>query len=104
MQEWGVTINKQRVQRDVKGRDHKIDNAGLRVGHLQHLLVKKGSACKAPLEKFPKPHCSASMPMHTVWGINVMELQTCVQLKGYDRVGITEMWWNGSHDWTNAME
>ncbi|KAK4816349.1 hypothetical protein QYF61_015663 [Mycteria americana] len=32
------------------------------------------------------------------------ELEICVQLQGYDLVGIMEAWWDGSHDWSIAME
>ena len=35
--------------------------------------------------------------MNTVWGINTVR-ETCAQLKGYSLVGITETWWDGSHD------
>ena len=31
-------------------------------------------------------------------------LEFCVQLQGKDLVGITETWWDGSHDWSVAME
>ena len=37
-------------------------------------------------------------------GSNHKELETCVQLQGYDLVGITKMWWDGSHDWSVTME
>ncbi|GAB0203845.1 hypothetical protein GRJ2_002850100 [Grus japonensis] len=32
------------------------------------------------------------------------ELETCVRLKGYDLIGITEMWWDSSYDWNVGME
>ena len=32
------------------------------------------------------------------------ELETCARLQGYDLIGITEMWWDGSYDWTFGME
>lgn len=32
------------------------------------------------------------------------ELVICVQLQGYDLVGIMEAWWNGSHYWSVTME
>ena len=32
------------------------------------------------------------------------EPEMCVQLQGYDLVGITETWRDGSHDWSVAME
>lgn len=44
-----VRVHKQRAWGDVKGRDHKINNMGLRRGYLQDLQVKQGSACNAPL-------------------------------------------------------
>ncbi|GAB0208733.1 hypothetical protein GRJ2_003339000 [Grus japonensis] len=28
----------------------------------------------------------------------------CARLQGYDLIGITEMWWNGSYDWSVGME
>lgn len=31
-------------------------------------------------------------------------LDRCVQLQGYSPAGITEIWWDGSHDWRVAME
>ena len=32
------------------------------------------------------------------------ELETCASLQGYDLIGITETWWDGSYDWTVGME
>ena len=32
------------------------------------------------------------------------ELEICVLLQGYELVRITETRWNGSHDWSDAME
>ncbi|GAB0176447.1 mitochondrial enolase superfamily member 1 [Grus japonensis] len=32
------------------------------------------------------------------------ELETCVRLQGYDLIGITEMWWDSSYDWSVGME
>ncbi|PKU27961.1 hypothetical protein llap_21735 [Limosa lapponica baueri] len=32
------------------------------------------------------------------------ELETCAHLQGYDLIGITEMWWDGSYDWSVGME
>ncbi|GAB0188316.1 hypothetical protein GRJ2_001296900 [Grus japonensis] len=32
------------------------------------------------------------------------ELETCVCLQGYDLIGITEMWWDSSYDWSVGME
>ncbi|GAB0193880.1 mitochondrial enolase superfamily member 1 [Grus japonensis] len=32
------------------------------------------------------------------------ELETCVCLQGYDLIGITETWWDGSYDWSVGME
>ncbi|GAB0179855.1 hypothetical protein GRJ2_000450800 [Grus japonensis] len=32
------------------------------------------------------------------------ELETCVRLKGYDLIGITETWWDSSYDWSVGME
>ncbi|GAB0203486.1 hypothetical protein GRJ2_002814200 [Grus japonensis] len=32
------------------------------------------------------------------------ELETCVCLQGYDIIGITETWWDGSYDWSVGME
>lgn len=32
------------------------------------------------------------------------ELEICVQLRGCDIVGITEMCWDGSHDWYVAKK
>ncbi|GAB0191019.1 hypothetical protein GRJ2_001567200 [Grus japonensis] len=32
------------------------------------------------------------------------ELETCACLQGYDLIGITEMWWDGSYDWSLGME
>ena len=37
-------------------------------------------------------------------GSNHKELEICVQLQGYDLVGITKMWWDGSHDRSVTME
>ena len=31
------------------------------------------------------------------------ELETFVQLQGYDLLGIMEMWWDASHDWSVAI-
>ena len=32
------------------------------------------------------------------------DLDMCVCLKGYDLIGIMEMCWDGSHDWSHLME
>ncbi|GAB0200352.1 hypothetical protein GRJ2_002500600 [Grus japonensis] len=32
------------------------------------------------------------------------ELEMCVRLQGYDLIGITETWWDGSYDWSIGME
>ncbi|GAB0179239.1 hypothetical protein GRJ2_000389200 [Grus japonensis] len=32
------------------------------------------------------------------------ELEMCVCLQGYDLIGITEMWWDSSNDWSVGME
>lgn len=32
------------------------------------------------------------------------EIETCVQLQGYNLVGIMETQWDGSHDWNIAMK
>ncbi|GAB0183743.1 hypothetical protein GRJ2_000839600 [Grus japonensis] len=32
------------------------------------------------------------------------ELETCACLQAYDLIGITEMWWGGSYDWSVGME
>ncbi|GAB0185725.1 hypothetical protein GRJ2_001037800 [Grus japonensis] len=32
------------------------------------------------------------------------ELETCACLQGYDLIGITEMWWDSSYDWSVGME
>ena len=32
------------------------------------------------------------------------ELETCACLQGYDLIGITETWWDGSYDWSVGME
>ncbi|GAB0209691.1 hypothetical protein GRJ2_003434800 [Grus japonensis] len=32
------------------------------------------------------------------------ELETCARLQGYDVIGITETWWDGSYDWSVGME
>ncbi|GAB0209793.1 hypothetical protein GRJ2_003445000 [Grus japonensis] len=32
------------------------------------------------------------------------ELETCVCLQGYDLIGIMEMWWDGSYEWSVGME
>ncbi|GAB0209472.1 hypothetical protein GRJ2_003414300 [Grus japonensis] len=32
------------------------------------------------------------------------ELETCTHLQGYDLIGITETWWDGSYDWSVGME
>ncbi|GAB0175756.1 hypothetical protein GRJ2_000040800 [Grus japonensis] len=32
------------------------------------------------------------------------ELEMCTHLQGYDLIGITEMWWDGSYDWSIGME
>ena len=32
------------------------------------------------------------------------ELQACTWLQGYNVIGITEMWWNGSHNWNVGMD
>lgn len=30
--------------------------------------------------------------------------EICLQLQGHDLVRITETWWEGSHDWSVAVE
>ncbi|GAB0186659.1 hypothetical protein GRJ2_001131200 [Grus japonensis] len=32
------------------------------------------------------------------------EMETCAHLQGYDLIGIMEMWWDGSYDWSVGME
>ncbi|PKU40140.1 hypothetical protein llap_9563 [Limosa lapponica baueri] len=32
------------------------------------------------------------------------ELEMCAHLQGYDLIGITETWWDGSYDWSVGME
>ena len=32
------------------------------------------------------------------------ESETCARLQGYDLIGIMEMWWDGSYDWSVGME
>ncbi|XP_062466520.1 uncharacterized protein LOC134159318 [Pezoporus occidentalis] len=32
------------------------------------------------------------------------ELEMCARLRGYDIIGITETWWDGSYDWSVGME
>jgi len=32
------------------------------------------------------------------------ELEICTCLQGYDLIGITEIWWDGSYDWSAGME
>ena len=32
------------------------------------------------------------------------ELEVCTRLQGYDLIGITETWWDGSYDWSVEME
>lgn len=32
------------------------------------------------------------------------ELDMCTYLQGYDLIGIKEMWWGGSGDWTAGIE
>ncbi|GAB0179465.1 hypothetical protein GRJ2_000411800 [Grus japonensis] len=32
------------------------------------------------------------------------ELETCTCLQGYDLIGITETWWDGSYEWSVGME
>jgi len=32
------------------------------------------------------------------------KLETFTHLQGYDLIGITEMWWDGSYDWSVGME
>ena len=49
------------------------------------------------------------MPVHECTRARSMgnkhkELEICVQLQGYDLVGITKMWWDGSHGWSVTME
>lgn len=34
-----------------------------------------------------------------MWWVKCDDVCSC-----FDLIGITEMWWNGSHDWTSAME
>ncbi|GAB0197130.1 hypothetical protein GRJ2_002178300 [Grus japonensis] len=44
------------------------------------------------------------MPLHECMGNKQEELETCVCLQGYDLIGITEMWWDSSYDWSVGME
>ncbi|GAB0205919.1 hypothetical protein GRJ2_003057500 [Grus japonensis] len=62
-----------------------------------------------PLQPVSQPHrghnCNPSMQTHVAWGINKRSWRhehACVQ--GYDLIGITEMWWDGSYDWSVGME
>ncbi|PKU29010.1 hypothetical protein llap_20687 [Limosa lapponica baueri] len=32
------------------------------------------------------------------------ELETCARLQGYDLIGVTKTWWDGSYDWSVGME
>lgn len=32
------------------------------------------------------------------------ELEVCARLEGYDLIGITELWWDGSYDSSVGME
>ena len=32
------------------------------------------------------------------------ELEACAHLQGYDLIGLTETWWDGSCDWSVGME
>jgi len=36
--------------------------------------------------------------------VQAKELQMCMCIQGYDVIGITEMWWDGSHDWNIGMD
>ena len=42
--------------------------------------------------------------MPAALGNKLEELETCVQLQGYQLVGTMEMWWDGSHDQSAATE
>ena len=87
---------------------------GLKWGHLQHSHVSK---------EVPKRHHYGEIPQtlsrnSTCWGTSLKclntnacsmgnkhnELDICVQLQGCNLVGIMEMRWGGSHDWSIAME
>ena len=35
---------------------------------------------------------------------NKQELEVSLQQQGYDLTGITKTWWDGSHDWSAAVE
>lgn len=37
-------------------------------------------------------------------GNKQVELETIVQQDGYDIVAITEIWWDGSHEWSTAID
>lgn len=37
-------------------------------------------------------------------GNKVNKSEICLQLQGRDLVRITETWWEGSHDWSVAVE
>lgn len=41
-------------------------------------------------------------PANTVWATN-KELELYMHLQGYDLIGITKAWWDGSHDWNAAI-
>ena len=32
------------------------------------------------------------------------ELEACIRLQGNDLIGITEIWWDSSQDWSAAMD
>ena len=45
------------------------------------------------------PHANT----HSV-GNKQEKLETCARLQVYDLIGVMEMWWDGSHDWSTGME
>ena len=36
--------------------------------------------------------------------VQAKELQMCMCIQGYDVIGITEVWWDGSHDCNVGMD
>ena len=106
-------VDEQRAWGDVTGTGHKINKMGLKRGHLQHLHVSK---------EMPIRHHDGEIPQSlsrqpTCWGASLKCLNTtacsmgnkheelvCVQLQGYDLVGITETRWDGTHDWSITMK
>ena len=96
------------------GRDHKINKTGLKQGHLQHLHVSKEVPTRHHYGEIPKTlsrestcrGASLKCPYANArsMGNKREESEMRVQLQGYDLVGITETWWDGSRDWSVAME